>query len=274
MMTSSDVSLTTSQNRVDFFCRNERCATYLIRDGASGFSSLYAGGNRLLTPSNNENSVSLWVEHGNVNGFNFSRTLEPSRSAGEILSEEFILRRGSLSGGFQQSLVWATPSGSPLLNETRTVKFTSAPCQGYAIDLSLDFQTLDKQTVLFGKTEESFLRLSLASSLRLAGGGQLRNSMGSYRPEEFSGQSARWFSVIGVVEGETVGIVFLDHPGNLWFPTPWNLTSEGILSPTPFSWREHSLKPDETLALKYRILVHRGYVDSGWATDRLNEWVF
>ena len=273
-MTSSDVSLTTSQNQVDFFCRRERCATYVIGDRFSGFSSFFAGEGRSLTSATNKGDVAFWVEHGNVNGFNFSKDEDSTKGAGVILSEEFTLRRGSLSCGFQQKLVWITPSGSPLIHETRTVKLTPAPCQGYAIDISLDFQSLEKQAVFFGKNENSFLRLSLASSLRLAGGGQLRNSLASYRPEEFEGQSARWFSAIGVVGGETVGLAFLDHPGNPWFPTPWNLSSEGVISPTPFAWRDHSLEPDETLALKFRLLVHRGYVDAGWATDRLNEWVF
>ena len=77
---------------------------------------------------------------------------------------------------------------------------------------------------------------------------------------------------MGVVQGVTVGIAFLEHPTNPSYPSPWICRPDGTLSPTPYAWREDYLPPDRTLHLRYRIHVYQGYVETGWADARLAEY--
>lgn len=267
-----DVTLIPSQNQADFFCRRERCATYRHSETVSGFASLRLPDESSLTEPDDFSGMALWVEHGNVNGFSFSAKNRDSRTAGEIRSAQFTARRGSQSAGFQQELFWQAPNGEILLEEERTVRIEPGPCQGSVIDLTIKLRNVSQISVIFGKTLESFVRLRVAPSLRPEGGGLIRNSFGDYAPNGLEGRSARWCSAVGVVKGTTVGIVFLEHPRNPWNPSPWSLSLAGVLSPTPFPWREHTLKPKDTLTLSYRIMLHQGYVDAGWATERLAEF--
>ena len=267
-----DVTLIPSQNQADFFCRRERCATYRHSAKTSGFISLRLPIESSLTEPDSFSSMALWVEHGNVNGISFSAKNRDSRAAGEIRSAQFTARRGSQSSGFQQELFWQSPNGETLLEEERTVRVASGPCQGSIIDLNILLRNSTVNSITLGKTLESFVRLRVAPSLRPEGGGLIRNSFGDYAPHGLEGRSAKWCSAVGVVKGTTVGIVFLEHPRNPWNPSPWSLSPAGVLSPTPFPWREHTLKTKETLMLSYRIMLHQGYVDAGWATERLAEF--
>ncbi len=267
-----DVTLIPSQNQADFFCRRERCATYRHSATTSGFVSLRLPDESSLTEPDTFSSMALWVEHGNVNGFSFSAKNRDSRTAGEIRCAQFIARRGSQSSGFQHELLWQSPDGETLLEEERTVRIEPGPCQGSVIDLTILLRNPTDNPITLGKTLESFVRLRVAPSLRPEGGGLIRNSFGDYAPNGLEGRSAKWCSAVGVVKGATMGIVFLEHPRNPWNPSPWSLSPAGVLSPTPFPWREHTLKTKETLKLSYRIMLHQGYVDAGWATERLAEF--
>ena len=269
-----EVSLRTARNRVDFFCRREECASYRYDGAFSGFRALFSGDTKSVTSQDESTQLGLWVEHGALNGYDFSPLPTSKAEKGAIETEELTARRGSHSSGFSHILSWNSPQSVPLLRETRVVRVSPSPCEGNSIEIAFEFENQHSGKLCFGATDRSFLRLKLASALTPSGGGQIRDSLGNYYEKSFEERNARWVSAIGVVGGETCGIVMLDHPGNLWFPSPWNLTQEGVLSPTPFLSRELTLEPGEKLALKYRLLIHRGYVDAGWATERLNEWVF
>jgi hypothetical protein len=100
----------------------------------------------------------------------------------------------------------------------------------------------------------------------------MRNSEGDYGVEAIHTRSASWCASMGVVQGETVGIAVLDHPHNPWYPSTWVASEEGLLSPGPSPWRTTPLEPGRSLSLRYRLIVHRGYVEAGWAQARLQEW--
>jgi hypothetical protein len=123
-----------------------------------------------------------------------------------------------------------------------------------------------------GQTPDSFLRAQVVSSLLPPGGGQIRNSLGDYGIEALNGRSASWVGAVGVVQGETVGFAWLDHPENPEHPTLWQISSDGWLSPTLFPWRSLELAPRAHLRFRYRLLLHRGYVEQFWADARLAEF--
>ncbi len=269
------VTLQTGPNRLDFYVRGERFATYRYAPTElPGFTALYATGGRAITPEGR----ALWLAHGSINGIAFGALSEKSAkdakpaSAGRIVSTEMLARRGPLSVGFRQTCAWIAPDDRCLLTDERTIRVTAGPAEGGILDLSLRLIATEESPVTLGRTESALLLLRAAPALCPAGGGQLRNSAGDYGPAAMRGRGAAWCAGVGVVQGATVGFALLDHPDNPWHPSPWLAQDDGTLSPSPFSWRSLELPPGGALRLRYRLLVYSGYVEAGWADARLAEF--
>lgn len=262
------VTLITAPGKVELWTRGERFAVYLPAASVPGFESLWVMGSRAVTPSA-PNGLALWVRHGSVNGTAFGTP----NADGRMVTEDFAARRGNLTIGFQHVLRWESAGGTPVLTETRTVRALPAPSEGSILDVRLDLTANRERSVLFAPSLESLLTLQLAPALTPQSSGQLRNSLGDYGAGEIQGRSARWAGAIGVVERETVGVVMMEHPGNLWFPSPWIADETGVLSPSGFGWRTHELPAGQTLTLRYRLQTHVGYVDQGWGDARLLDFI-
>lgn len=285
------VSLLTTADRVEFFVRGEPFATYCYREGdTSGFTALYAQGERAVTQTA-ANGCALWLMHGNVNGVAYGvpptegngkkeegkeASISSFPPVGQIVTEEMMARRGSLSVGFQHECVWLNEAGDRVLADRRTVRVLPGPSEGTLLDIEVRLQAPEKAAVTFGATEDSLLCIRAASALYsdapLTMGGQVRNSLGEYGAEAVHGRQARWCACVGVVRGETVGFAFMEHPGNDGFPSPWVARPDGVLSPTPFGWRSQTLQAGRSLTLRYRLLVHVGYVNQGWADARQSDF--
>jgi hypothetical protein len=272
------VSLLTTADRVEIFVRGEPFATYRYRESDTpGFTALYAQGERAVTQLA-ANGLALWMMHGNVNGVAYGVPGVPiGQSVGQIITEDMMARRGSLSVGFQHDCVWLNEAGERALTDRRTVRVLPGPSEGTILDIEIRLQAPDDAPVTFGQTEDSLLCVRAASALYsdaplTMGGGQVRNSLGEYGAESLHGRQARWCACVGVVRGETVGFAFLEHPRNDGFPSPWVARPDGVLSPTPFEWRSRTLPTGHSLTLRYRLLVHVGYVNQGWADARQSDF--
>jgi hypothetical protein len=261
--------LRTAPDRLDFFVRNALFATYLP-DGLPGFWAIYATDNRALARAESAESRIFYLAHGNVNGVSFGvSTNEDALPSGQIISRDLMARRGSQSVGFQQICDWIAPHNQIFLTETRTIRVQAGPAEGAVLDWTSVLQASETLAVNFGVTEDAFLLLRPVSALTSHFGGQMRNSLGDYGAEAMHGRAASWCGGIGVIAGQTVGFVLLDHPENPWHPVPWLTCANGLISPSPFAWRNFTLTAGRQLLLRYRLLVHSGYVDQGWADKRL-----
>jgi hypothetical protein len=255
------VGLLTAEGRFDFIVRGEPFAVYRCDGAGDVFTAIYVpGGGTILH--------NLRVLHGDINGIGFGI----ENGTGRIGVEETTARRGSYSVGFRQTRGWFASDGNRVLTETREIRIAPGPCEGGILDLTLDFIAPEDREVTFGRTEAAFVASQVAGVLRPTGSGQIRNSVGDYGAEALNGRSAAWVGGIGVVAGETAGFVWLDHPTNRWHPTLWAVHTDGFLSPSPFVWRSLALDPGKRMRLRYRLLVHRGYVEQGWADSRLAEF--
>ena len=98
---------------------------------------------------------------------------------------------------------------------------------------------------------------------------QLRTSEGK---DKANGNStrARWGDVRGPTEAGTAGVAFMTHPSNFNFPEPIRIWPEGMnegvenvfFNFNPAQDRDWVLEPHRSYALKYRLLVYDGEVDS------------
>ena len=274
--------------------RGERFASYRSGPENPGFTALLAPENRVLTRATRADGLALWIGHGSVNGVAFGTEAKPDEESdvlakiapdlaafrerytqqiGRIIPTETMARRGSHSIGFQQICEWRSPDDTLLLTDVRTIRVLPGPAEGRILDILLELRAPEEMAVLLEPSQDSLVQIQVASPLFPNGGGQLRNRNGDYGVEAMHGKGAAWCAAIGVVNGQTVGIVMLDHPANPGHPSPWIVREEGILSPSPFGWSRLELAPNESLALRYRLLIHEGYVDQGWADARMSDWL-
>ena len=84
------------------------------------------------------------------------------------------------------------------------------------------------------------------------------------------GKRSAWVDYSGRLDGEKVGIVMMDHPGNPRHPTYWHSRAYGLHSINPFGVHDFlndktqdgslTLQPGEHVRFRYRVVVHPGAV--------------
>lgn len=268
------VTLHAHQHRIDYLVGAERFASYLPSAPMPGFSALFAPEYRPMTLPDSATGLSVWFEHSDINGtaFTADTTSVVEQPRGQIVTTDFIVRRASYSVGFQHMCDWIATNRKKVLTDVRTARVSHGPGEGRILDLRIDLKATASAPVVFGSCDHALLCLRLAGAFTAAHS-QIRNSEGQFGLEGIDGQSATWCGCIGVIKGETVGMVVLEHPANAGYPSVWSACPDGLISPSPFVRHAFTLAPGSVMTLQYRLLVHRGYVEHGWATARQNDYV-
>lgn len=265
---ASETRLETRPGGVELFVRGERVALYLHQAPIPGMRTLYAGEQRAVTRASNDRGVSVWFGHSGLEGYVFG---EPAgEGTGLYRSFDVVARRGSQSVGMQHTCGCFTPDGRCLLTEVRTLRVQPGPSQGAVLDLHLELRAPDDHSATLVRSERGLLRVQLAPVF-VSPSGTVRNSVGDYGLD-IGGRSAAWCGCVGVMLAETVGLVILDHPANLAHPPVWNLDETGTLEINPHRWQETVIPAGKSVEFRYRVLIHCGYVDQGWADLRMREF--
>jgi hypothetical protein len=91
-------------------------------------------------------------------------------------------------------------------------------------------------------------------------GWKFLSSEGETDPVKNNSKPARWLDFSGEsASGGAGGMCIFDHPKNLRHPSPWHVVADmPFFSPAPLFNGPHVLKAQESLTLRYRILVHAG----------------
>lgn len=208
---------------------------------------------------------SIWFTHGSVNGVDFWHK-EPTKH------REFV----RIESGDRAVVVtrndWIGPDGKKICEDERTLTF-AADGDARWIDFDITLKAGD-QPVKFGDTKEGTMGVRVAETMRVDSkkGGRIVNSEGQTDGGAW-GKPAAWVDYHGPVEGETVGIAILNHPSSFRFPTYWHVRTYGLFAANPFGLHDfkggsetdgsYTLKPGETMTLRYRILLHRGNEKEG-----------
>jgi len=165
--------------------------------------------------------------------------------------------------------------GLPILTEKRTIEVSAPDAEGvYAVDWSGVFEAettvLLDRTPLPGEPDGQSWGGYAGLSLRLAGGLDERQVMTGEGPvigmpdDRYRGRHAA-VDYSGLLDGQAAGIAMLDHPQNPRAPTPWYIIRSAemnFFSPAILCYEPLTLRPGERLALRYRLLVHRGRWDA------------
>lgn len=156
------------------------------------------------------------------------------------------------------------------LTEERQMVFRVAE-DARVIDFEQRFFS-DQAVVQFDDRKDAGLSVRVPSSMAVDSkqGGQVVNSNGLKNGDAWS-KRAKWCDYYGPVDGEQLGIAFLNHPSSFRFPTRWHVRGYGLFTANPFGNRSFGrnnqnlgfeLKLGEKLTLKHRIVLHLGDTES------------
>jgi hypothetical protein len=225
----------------------------------------------------------LFYGHGDVNGFNYwaiQNVPTPASPANANMGRIVLKQVKSVTSGRQSGSVdvvfnWLKPDGQPLLTETRKMTFYSHP-RLRIIDFDFDFAAIEK--VVFRDTKEGTFAMRMATVLEEppaktkpgepARTGKLVNAQGAEREANVWGKRSEWVDYAGEINGETVGVVMMDHPGNPRHPTYWHSRGYGLHSINPFGVSDFlndktqngsmTIEPGGHVRFRYRVIVHPG----------------
>ncbi len=157
---------------------------------------------------------------------------------------------------------------APLLKETTKITFHPSRLIVYQIELS----AIDKDVTIYD-TKEGFFAVRLAHTMRETEGGHIINADGVTGEKDAWGRQSPWVDYYGEVDGETVGVTLMDHPGN-FRKSRYHVRSYGLFAISPFGPKTYSrgedaespvsIKPDGApLKLTYGLYVHNGDTQAG-----------
>jgi len=225
----------------------------------------------------------LFYGHGDVNGYNYWAVQsvakpQPPASAnfGRIVLEKVAsVKSGKESGSVDLVLTWLKPDGGPLLTETRRTTFYAHP-ELRIIDFDFDFAAIE--TVVFRDTKEGTFAMRMATVLEeppakpkageSARTGKLTNAQGGVGEPNVWGKRSEWVDYSGLLDGEKVGVVMMDHPGNPRHPTYWHSRGYGLHSINPFGVSDFlndktqngslTIAAGQHVRFRYRVVIHPG----------------
>jgi hypothetical protein len=229
----------------------------------------------------------LFYGHGDVNGYNYwavqngpSAPSETGATMGRIVLARVVsVTSGKESGSVDVVFNWLKPDGKPLLTETRKMTFHAHP-ELRIVDFDFDLQAADGNEVVFRDTKEGTFAMRMATALEEppvktsktanapARTGTLLNAQGGEREAKVWGRRSEWVDYSGAVDGEKVGVVMMDHPGNPRHPTYWHSRGYGLHAINPFGVSDFlndktqsgslTLAPGEHVRFRYRVVIHPG----------------
>ncbi|NUQ63674.1 MAG: PmoA family protein [Pirellulales bacterium] len=222
---------------------------------------------------------SIWFTHGDVNGIDFWGA-DPKNpkiaKPGTAKHREFV----AIESGAQAKIVtrndWLGPDGKKVLEDERRLAF-GADGESRWIDFDITLKATEGP-VTFGDTKEGTMGVRTAESVKVDAkkGGQIVNSDGLIDKDAW-GKRAAWVDYFGPVDGETVGIAFMNHPSSFRFPTYWHVRTYGLYAANPFGVKDftqsksedgaYTVPTGESITLKYRLLFHKGDAKQGKVSE-------
>ncbi len=234
--------------------------------------------------------VGLWLNHGDVNGFDFwnnSDTIPAAQAPkmGTVLHRKVThTSSGADKGELTVETAWMTPDNTQLIKETTAFTFHGG-ADSRAIDRVTTLTALDQQ-VVFKDSKEGMLGMRLARELEQpadkaevftdASGkatavpvldntgvsGKYLSSEGKEGDAVWSTR-AKWTLLGGVVNGEPVTLAILDHPKNVGYPTHWHARGYGLFAANPLGDKQFNepkafdftLEPGASVTFRHRLLI-------------------
>ena len=206
---------------------------------------------------------SFWFTHGSVNGVDFWSELKGHGSIKETARLTAV--DGPALGRIRTTDDWVAPDGHVVCSDERVITFYNT-LKGRVLDFEITIKA-NHGPVTFGDTKEGSFGLRVASSMdaKPPALGKITNAEGLTNDEAW-GKASPWVDYVGPVDGKTVGIAILNHPGSFRFPTNWHVRTYGLFAANPFGYKDfgrkdpgaYTIPKGEKIRFGYRVVLHEG----------------
>jgi len=214
---------------------------------------------------------SLFFGCDRVNGGNY---WQEGNERGQILSQgpKIVEAQGELIL-FTDECMWKQPGQDPIMRDLRRVTVAAPDDARRIIDFEITMEPLTD--IRIEKSNHSLFSARVMPELSVASGGTLINAEGASAEKGTLGVKSPWCDYSGTRNGVTEGIAIFQNPNNRWYPAPWFTRDYGFFSPTPMYWLEGDvlkLAKGETLALRYRVVIHSGHAKAAGVADLFRQY--
>jgi type 1 glutamine amidotransferase len=232
------------------------------------------------SPSDHRWHHALWFSWKYINGLNYwEEDPKTGRSEGVTAWRQPRIETWSdYSAHIVMELDYHPPGASSVMTEHRVIDVSRPEKDGsYHLDWELTFTAADKDVLLDrtpipgdpgGQAWGGYAGLSVRFPREMqdiqtwTSQGPIAFTKGTYRGNALA------MDYSGVIEKLEAGIAILDHPANLNSPSPWYAiynSNMSYFSPAVICYHPYSLKADQSLSLRYRVVVHPGR----WTPEQL-----
>lgn len=224
---------------------------------------------------------SMWFAHGDINGISYWD------ERGKIVTDKAEQVDATTVRLHNRLLDPKSTEGDAICHETIVIHFgANEDARWIDWDATL---LANKGELKFGDTKEGTMALRVHPNIQMdnnpkegvtSANGKALNSEGVESTDVW-GKRARWVDFYGNIDGQEVGIAFLDHPTNLRHPTYWHARSYGLFAANPFGLSSfvgpnedgsHTVPAGGNLRLRYRIIFHRGTPKSADVEQRFKDY--
>lgn len=199
------------------------------------------------------------------------KTSERVKHLGAIKHREFKELKGGATGVIYALSDYVDAAGKVIITEERSMTFQVID-GARVIDVDIDLIASQGNVMVDDKKDSGLsIRVPHSMSVDAKQGGKLINSEG-HQDADTWGKRAKWCDYHGPVEGEHLGIAFLNHPSSFRHPTPWHARTYGLFTANPFGLSQLKLqtesgalelKKDEHIKLRHRFIFHKGDEKAG-----------
>lgn len=194
------------------------------------------------------------------------KTSERIKHLGAIKHREFKELKGGSTGVIYALSDYVDPEGKVTITEERSMTF-QVKGDTRVIDVDIDLIASQGNVMVDDKKDSGLsIRVPHSMSVDAKEGGKLINSEGQTDADTW-GKRAKWCDYHGPVEGEHLGIAFLNHPSSFRHPTPWHSRTYGLFTANPFGLSQlklqeesgaFELKQGDRVKLRHRFIFHKG----------------
>ncbi len=185
---------------------------------------------------NHPNHRGLFIGAEEVNGQDFLDN-EPNVKTpdkGTIAFQKLLeVKEGEESGTLSFLAHWIHNNGTLLLVERRTMIFYGKNKNVRMFDIDTELEA--KESITINDHQSAFLALRLGLGFDTHYDGFVVNSSGGVNEEGVRGRRSPWLVYFGTTSGEgRVAVAIFDHPGNLNYPSRWQVRDYGLMMANPF----------------------------------------
>jgi hypothetical protein len=219
--------------------------------------------------------MSLWVGQGNVGGADHW-SLGPDNKGTTAPKQHHVKFDTIWADRFVEELIWDDTKGQPMLNEVRTVQFTSYEDGARGIDIT-SVLTPAAGDVTFHDTKEAGMmavrlngQIASVSTITESTG---KGGEGAAGEKAAWGKRADWCDESGKIDGKPFGVAIFDSPANPRHPAYWHVRAWGLLAANVFGLNEFDKSVPKSAADltvekgKSVTFHHRAVIHAGMAVD-------